>query len=164
MNGFDLIFYLVLVLAVWDGWRRGVVLQLCSLAGLFVGIWLAGRYDATVGAWMQLDGTSAAPAGFVVTLLSALIAMAIVGHLLRKLFHFVGFGIPDNLLGVAVSVVKYLLLLSVLCSAFDSLNAKYAFVEQPAIEKSRWYRPVKGVSDHIFPFIHFIGEHLPTDK
>ncbi len=32
MNVLDLIVYLALALAVWDGWRRGVVLQLASLA------------------------------------------------------------------------------------------------------------------------------------
>ncbi|MEG1611058.1 MAG: CvpA family protein, partial [Alistipes sp.] len=48
MNGIDFILYLVMAFAIWDGWRHGVILQLCSLAGLVAGIWLAGRYDARI--------------------------------------------------------------------------------------------------------------------
>ncbi|MEG1672428.1 MAG: CvpA family protein [Alistipes sp.] len=164
MNGIDFILYLVMAFAIWDGWRHGVILQLCSLAGLVAGIWLAGRYDARIGGWMGLEGAAASAAGFIVVLLSVLIAMAVVGHVLRKLFHLVGFGIPDNLLGVAVAVVKYALLASVLCAAFDRINQKYTLVEPSTIEKSHYFRPVERIADHIFPFIHFIGEQIPTDK
>ena len=41
MNAVDLIVCLVLALAVWNGWRQGFILQVCSLAGIVAGIWLA---------------------------------------------------------------------------------------------------------------------------
>lgn len=55
MNVLDLIVYLALALAVWDGWRRGVVLQLASLVAVAAGIWLAARFGSPVGAWLRLD-------------------------------------------------------------------------------------------------------------
>ena len=44
-------------------------------------------------------------------LLAVVLLVAIAGRLVRKLCHFAGFGIADIVLGIAVSVLKYMLLL-----------------------------------------------------
>ena len=106
MNTIDLIVCLILALAVWNGWRQGFVMQICSLAGIVAGIWLASRYGVYVGAWLKLDATVSAAGGFVVVLLAVILLVAVAGRLVRKLFHFAGFGFPDIVLGIAVSVLK----------------------------------------------------------
>lgn len=164
MNSVDLVVYLVLVLAVFEGWRRGVVLQICSLAGLFAGIWLAARYGCMIGLWLRMDDTVAAAGGFAVVLIATLLAVAVAGRLLRKFFRFVGFGIPDIVLGIVVSVLKYLLLLSVLFAALGNLNEDYRLVSREIIEGSRWYGPVREVSDHIFPFFDWMGNQIPSGE
>ena len=73
MNTIDLIVCLMLVLAVWNGWRQGFVMQVCSLAGIIAGIWVASRYGAEVGAWLKLDETISAAGGFVVVLLAVVL-------------------------------------------------------------------------------------------
>ena len=157
MNTIDLIVCLMLVLAVWNGWRQGFVMQVCSLAGIIAGIWVASRYGAEVGAWLKLDETISAAGGFVVVLLAVVLLVAIAGRLVRKLFHFAGFGIP----GIAVSVLKYMLLLSVLFSAFDTLNEDYTLIGARTIEKSKSYKPVMRLSERIFPFLEWVGEQVP---
>ena len=112
----------MLALAVWNGWRQGFVVQICSLAGIVAGIWIAARFGAQVGGWLRLDDEVAAAGGFVTALVVVILVVAIAGRLVRKLFHFAGFGIADTLLGIAVSVLKYLLVLSVLFSAFDEIG------------------------------------------
>ena len=79
MNTIDLIVCLMLVLAVWNGWRQGFVMQVCSLAGIIAGIWVASRYGAEVGAWLKLDETISAAGGFVVVLLAVVLLVAIAG-------------------------------------------------------------------------------------
>ena len=127
----------MLVLAVWNGWRQGFVMQVCSLAGIIAGIWVASRYGAEVGAWLKLDETISAAGGFVVVLLA------------------------DIVLGIAVSVLKYMLLLSVLFSAFDTLNEDYTLIGARTIEKSKSYKPVMRLSERIFPFLEWVGEQVP---
>ncbi|KAA2897990.1 CvpA family protein [Alistipes onderdonkii] len=77
MNTIDLIVCLMLVLAVWNGWRQGFVMQVCSLAGIIAGIWVASRYGAEVGAWLKLDETISAAGGFVVVLLAVVLSTAV---------------------------------------------------------------------------------------
>lgn len=164
MNAIDLVVYLVLAFALFEGWRRGMVLQLCSLAGLVAGIWLAARYGATVGGWLQLDASVAAAGGFAAVVVVVVIAVAVLGRLLRRLFRFAGFGLPDIVLGIAVAAAKYLLLLSVAFAAFDSLNAEYALASRTTVEGSRWYRPVRDLSGRMLPFLDWAGERLSADE
>lgn len=164
MNTIDLIVCIVLVLAVWNGWRQGFVVQICSLAGIVAGIWIASRYGAEVGAWLKLDQTVSSAGGFVVVLLLVVLLVAIAARLVRKLFHFAGFGIPDIVLGIAVSVLKYLLVLSVLFSAFDALNEDYTLVGPRTIEKSRCYKPVMRLSEAVFPFLEWVGDQVPRQE
>ena len=81
------------------------------------GAWLGIRFGTEAGALLHLDEEFAAAGGFLAVFVVVLIAVAIVGRLLRKVFHFAGFGIPDHLLGVAVSAAKTLLILGLLFSA-----------------------------------------------
>lgn len=158
MNLFDLLVCIVLALAVWNGWRRGCILQLCSLAGLFIAVWLAARFGAEVGRFVGLEGGAVAPGGFVIVLLAALCAAAVIGRMLRKLLNFAGLGIADILLGIAVSVVKYVLLSSVLFTAFERMNAEFRMVELRTIERSKTYRPMLTVADRVFPFVERLWE------
>ena len=151
----------MLVLAVWNGWRQGFIVQICSLAGIVAGIWLAARFGAQVGAWMHLDPDVAAAGGFVTVLVVVVIVVAIAARRVRKVFHFAGLGVADTVLGVAVSVLKYLLILSALFSAFDRLNEDYCLVGPETIEHSKSYKPVKRLSEAIFPFLEWVGEQVP---
>ena len=105
-----------------------------------------------------------AEGGFVVVLLAVILLVAVAGRLVRKLFHFAGFGIPDIVLGIAVSVLKYMLVLSVLFSAFDSLNEDYTLVGPQTIEKSKSYKPVMRLSEAVFPFLEWVGEQVPQEQ
>ena len=79
MNTLDLIVCLVLALAVWNGWRQGFVVQICSLAGIVAGIWIAARFGAQVGGWLRLDDEVAAAGGFVTALVAVILVVAIAG-------------------------------------------------------------------------------------
>ena len=134
----------MLALAVWNGWRQGFVVQICSLAGIVAGIWIAARFGAQVGGWLRLDDEVAAAGGFVTVLVAVILVVAIAGRVVRKVFHFAGLGVADTLLGIAVSVLKYLLVLT--------------------IERSKSYKPVRWLSESIFPFLEWVGERVPRQE
>lgn len=161
LNIVDLIVCLILALAVWNGWRQGLIVQVCSLAGIVAGIWLAARFGAEVGAWLRLDEEVAAAGGFVTVLVAVVLVVAVAARLLRKLFHFAGFGIADIVLGVALSVVKYLLVLSVLVAAFDRLNADYTLADRQTIGQSRSYGPLLRLSEMLPPLLEEVSDRLP---
>ena len=83
MNAVDLIVCLVLALAVWNGWRQGFILQVCSLAGIVAGIWLAAQFGTQAGEWLRLDPGFAAAGGFVAVLVAVILVVAIAGQIGR---------------------------------------------------------------------------------
>lgn len=161
MNTIDLIVCLVLALAVWNGWRKGFIVQAGSLVALIAGLWLAVRFGKTVGEWLNFDPLVRSAGGFIVLLLGCILLVAIVGRLLKRLSRFAGFGWLDTALGVALSVLKYMLVVSVFFAAFDKLNVGCWLVDSRTIETSISYRPVLRLSGLIFPYAERIGEQLP---
>lgn len=163
MSAIDWIVGLALCWAVFAGWRRGFVRQLCSFAGMIVGVWLASRSGAAVGRLMGLDPSIAAAGGFLAVMIVVLIVIAVAGWLLRKLFRAAGLGTPDIVLGIAVSVLKYLLVLCALFSAFDTLNERYDLVGDERLETSYCYEPLLKVSDVLFPLVRQAYDEIPLN-
>lgn len=151
MNWIDWIVCIVFALAVWNGWRKGFVVQLCGLAGLLVAVWLAMRFGPEVGLRAGITPEYATAGGFVIVLLVVLIAAVLLGRGMRKLLRFVGLGFLDVALGIAVAVVKYALLLSVLFSAFGRLNDGFGLVEPQTLAQSKTYEPVSRFAGWVFP-------------
>ncbi len=149
----DIITLLVVLWAVVAGWRRGIVLQLFSLAGIVASIYLAALYGAETGAWLRFGPKWSEIGGFIVVGLAALITVNLIGHLLRKIFHFAGLGVADILLGIAISLIKWLLLLGTIYSLFGSLNRTANFVDAKSLEQSRTFRPVSRISETVLPFV-----------
>ena len=157
MNLIDLGIGVVALFAICQGWRRGCILQVVSLAGLLMAVWLGARFGTQAGALCRLDEPYAAPAGFLLVLLATLCLTALAGQLIRKVFHFAGFGIVDRLLGVGLAGVKYLLLLGLLFAAFDRMNTDYHLVDPAPIRASKLYRPVADLAPRLFPFVEQLG-------
>jgi len=163
MNWIDWIVCIVFVLAVWNGWRKGCVVQLCGLAGVLVAVWLAMRFGPEVGLRVGITAEYATPGGFVIVLLVVLIAAALLGRAMRKLLHFVGLGFLDVALGIAVAVVKYGFLLSVLFSAFGRLNDGLRLVEPQTLAQSKTYEPISHFAEWVFPPISQLGTEWRND-
>lgn len=164
MNAIDFIVCLVLALAVWNGWRKGFIVQAGSLVALVVGLWLAVRYGTVVGEWLNLDPLVRFAGGFIVLLLGCILLTAVVGRMLRRLSRFAGLGWLDTALGVGLCVLKYMLVVSVLFAALDRLNAGYWLVGSRTIETSKSYRPVLRLSELIFPVAEHIGGQMPPSR
>lgn len=169
MNIFDIITLLALVWAVVSGWRSGFVSQLLSLGGIILGVILAVRLGAGVGAALGIDPQFSAVAGFIITFVVAVVAAVILAKLLRSILSFLGLGSLDTIFGIALSVLKFALVLSVAYSSFEALNNDVELVPRKYIASSRTFRPVCGVSESIFPYIKTLkgqisaGSH-GTDK
>lgn len=164
MNIIDVVVAVVFVYAAWKGWRRGFILQVFSLVSMFIGVWLAAQYGTTVGEVLRVDERFRFVAGFLVVMLAALLLVSVAGRMVRRVFRFAGFGTPDSMLGAAVAVVKYMLLLSVGLSMFDTVNADYRLLERGVVESSRTYRPVMELSDKVFPSLEWVKEQLDEYK
>ena len=160
MNVFDLIIYLALAWAVFNGWRKGFLLQLVSFVAIAAAIYCAIKYGVEAGAMLGLEGTTASIAGFLAIFLAAIIVVTVAGHLLRAVLRFSGLGAMDVVLGVLFSVLKVGLIVGVMFSWFTTINNNYSLVEKQTIEESRWITPTVEVVGRLTPFFKDIANDV----
>ncbi|MDR0510517.1 MAG: CvpA family protein [Rikenellaceae bacterium] len=151
MNAFDILIGLLIVWAIVVGLRRGFVRQLCGIAGVVLGVWLAFRFGATVGEWLSGSGQGAKIAGFVTVVVVTMIAGATLGWLLSRLVRISGLGMLDRLGGALLSTAKMLLAVSALLVCFEAVDSRWELVKPETKGNSTLYRPVMKLSCAIFP-------------
>ncbi len=156
MNVFDIIVYLALAWAVFNGWRRGFLLQMLSLVAVVAALYFATQYGAELETMLGIEVGVKGVAGFIVIFIAALLLISIAAYLLRAVFRFAGLGIANVLLGLAFSVA----IVSVLFSWYASVNKNYEWASKQKVEESRWFAQVKGITDKLTPYFEDIADKL----
>lgn len=146
MNIFDIITIIVLILAAIAGARKGFIVQLFSLLSIVGGILIASAYGPSAGEALNLDPAYSKIVGYIVTFIATAIAASLVARILAKLFSAMGLGGLDTLLGVVLSAVKYMLVLSVVFTTFERLNTNMQMVEAQHFESSKSFRIVSSMA------------------
>ncbi len=160
MNYIDIIVLITLAFAIFNGWRKGAIVQICSLVGIVIGIWLATMYGAQVGAMLHMGEDYLSIGGFLVVLVGVLIGVAVLSRLIKRLSGVVGLGGLDVILGIALSICKFGLILSVLFSLFDAFNNKTNIVSVEILDDSKLFRPIANISDSIFPALDWTQKQI----
>jgi membrane protein required for colicin V production len=160
----DIITLIVLAWAVITGWCKGLISQIASLLGFILSIWLASHYGAQVGALLHLSPSWQNPGGFFIVVILTLIAVALAGWMIDKFLKIIGLGILNRLLGVAVAILKWGLLLSALLTAFLSLNKRIGLVEESSLRKSVMYDAYTLFSEKAMPQLKQMLDEIPWEK
>ena len=158
MNIFDIIVYLSLAWAVFNGWRRGFLLQMLSLLAVVAALFFATQYGSELERILGIDIGVQGVVGFIVIFVAAMILIAVSGYVLRAVFRFAGLSAIDVLLGILFSVAKVALIVSVLFSWFDNANKSYEWASRECVAESRWYEPVKGITDKLTPYFEELAD------
>jgi membrane protein required for colicin V production len=123
MNGFDIIILIVLIGFLVKGLLRGLLKEVCSLAGLFIGAFLAFRYHGPLAdALMKMVD---APADFAVAItfttlfLATMVFFLLFGFLLSKFVKLLFLGGFNRMLGGVFGVAQGVLLLAVVLFALS---------------------------------------------
>ena len=109
MNLADLLIIVLLAVCVVSAFAKGFFVEVCSLVGVILGLFIAAANYAGFAPWILLVVRSHAAANLIAFLLIVLLVMVVAslaGRLLRGLFRGVGLGIVDRLLGAAFGLVE----------------------------------------------------------
>lgn len=101
MNWLDILILITLAASVIGGLATGIVRGAVNLAGLLLGVFLAGMYYETVGGWFGFINNPdvANAAGFIVIIVVVMVLAGIVGGILRKIVSGIMLGWLDHLVG-----------------------------------------------------------------
>ena len=123
MNGIDIAILVILCGFLLKGLLRGLLKEFCSLAGLFVGAFLAFRYHGPLAEALlkqvDLPAEIAVAITFTVLFLATMIFFMVLGFLLSRIIKLLFLGGFNRLIGGFFGLSQGVLLLAVLLFALS---------------------------------------------
>ena len=112
----DFIILLLAIWAVYRGWRAGFLKEIISMIGFFVGLFLAAALYSNFGEYLA-PKIGASPGvsdviAFILIWVVVPILLGMVANILTKALKGMKLGLPNSILGAALSTMKYLVLMS----------------------------------------------------
>jgi membrane protein required for colicin V production len=154
----DIVFLIILLIAVIQGWRRGLILAIFSVICLLLGLAAAVKLSAVVatylGSDLQVSSRWLPVIAFVVVFLVVAILVRWLAGLLEKLIKLVLLGWLNKLGGMILYILLYISVYSVIL--FYGTRAQ--IISPEAIASSRVYPWIAPWGPAV---IHFIQRFIP---
>ena len=157
MNFIDIVFAVLLVFALYKGIKNGLFVELASLIALIAGIFVALKFSGFAKSILE-GNVSWNPkyieiTAFALTFIAVVAAIHLSAKLLTKIADFAFLGWINKLAGAGFSMLKTILILSIVILLFEKINLNNMIAKQKTLEDSIFYNPIKKVSEIIYPQI-----------
>lgn len=153
----DIVLLLLLAFGAYGGYQKGLILEVISLLALVLGV-IGGIKLLHWG--MDLLGSAYDGFGPMLPLLSFLfiftliiVAVSLIGQMLKKVIDWTPLGVVDNIAGAAIGALKWALGLSILILIFGQLNLE---LPNHLTDNSVIYPRIAAVAPTVFEWISFL--------
>jgi membrane protein required for colicin V production len=157
MNYIDLVLIIILIIAAIQGFRKGFIVEVASLAALILGIWGGIKFsDWTAGFITETFGYHSehlTTIAFLVTFIAIVIVIHILGRVLDNMIKAVALGFLNRLAGIIFGILKTAVILSIFLLLFDAMDENVHLLPAKQKEESKIYKPMKQLVPTLFPFI-----------
>lgn len=160
MTVLDIILGIPMLLLVYRGWRRGLVREVATLAGVLAGIWAATHLTGMVCEVVGLEGENAVLIAFFIAFVGALVLAYLLGRAVEKLMKKAHVGLVNHIAGAALGLVKALCILAVLLNNVVMIDKNERLITQKMKEESVLYGPVWNTGNRLTASLkQFIDDH-----
>lgn len=118
----DAVVIIALVWAFILGIKRGLVVQLCHLVGLYMAMLIAPRFASDVGSLFMEDPGKAYLAGFVIIVAAALLLIWVIAPIVKAVVVWKPIKGIDTVMGGVLNIATSLIVIAALFSIFDRIN------------------------------------------
>lgn len=135
MNWLDIVIVVILVISLAGGVRNGAIKSILSLAGVIIGVVLAGRYYTPLAGILTFIPSAGAAriTAFIIILIAAIIVFTIIAELLTKLVSAILLGWLNRLLGAMLGVVLGGIFISAILAIWIKFTNNTGFIADSAI-------------------------------
>lgn len=157
MNILDIIILICLIPALIQGLSKGFISQAIALISLVAGVWASYRFAGIACEWLSqyISGSEQVLriASFALIFILVILALSLVGKLLDKVIQIVMLGWLNKLLGGLFAIAKWVLILSLIVVAFNSINQTFNLVKPGVLAESQLYPILNEIANTIFPYL-----------
>ncbi len=149
MSTIDIILLIPLAWGAFNGFRKGLILELASLVGLILGIYGAIKFSDFTAEKLtnHIDVTQEwlGLVSFLITFIAIVIAVFILARILDKTLKLIALGFVNRLLGLLFGTLKFALIVSTGMYFFQNLNTKFEFTQKGFEEESILWQPIQSI-------------------
>ncbi len=160
----DLFLIVLLLWALFSGWRNGLIREVASTVGFLVGLFVAATCYTTLGEYLSVDGSETNQVtsiiAFFILWIIVPIALGFAANLLTRALKGMKLGIPNSMLGAIVSFIKFLILISCILNVMGALN----ILDESKRKDSALFEPVCNVVRAFLPKSGTIGNLSLDDE
>lgn len=159
MNYLDILLLLPLLYGAYKGFSRGFVIEVATLLGLILGVYVAIKFsDYTENILRDFLDISSKYLSYIalsVTFLLVVVAIYLLGKMLTKLVDIVSLGLVNKLLGTVLGITKSFVILCIILLIADALDDKFQFMNKEVKENSLFYNPFLNFAQQMYNMIRF---------
>ncbi|MGH2648781.1 MAG: CvpA family protein [Ginsengibacter sp.] len=157
----DVVFVLLMILAVFKGISKGFIVGIFSLLAFIVGLAAAIKLSAIVAAYLGKNVISATKwlpvISFLLVFIVVILLVGLGARLIKETIDFVMLGWLDKLGGIAFYIIIYTIIFSVLLFFAE----KISFLKPIVIERSVVYKYVSPWGPKV---MNSLGKIIPLFK
>lgn len=166
MNYLDIFIAIALIIAAISGYQKGFIKSLTSLVALIAGIYFAIYFSDIVADWLirniDINRKYVFIAAFLLTFAGVSFLVHLLGQLLDNIASLSALGVINKIAGMAVGVLKGVILMSILILLFNLVNSNHTILNQKTIDDSLLYKPVESVAPIILRNIQKLDFENPS--
>ena len=172
MNWLDLVFLLILIYALFKGFKSGLILELFTLLAILVGLYVAIHFsDYTVQKInddFEIEKLYLEPLAFIITFLVIGAGIYFLGKVLEKMIKTTGLSPLNRIAGMAFGLLKMVYILSAILIFLESLEERGQITNTAWRDESKFYTPIVTIGKSTIPNIKestlFIENALASEK
>jgi membrane protein required for colicin V production len=149
----DIVVYIVVVLAIIQGWKKGLILGffslICGLVGLAAAIKLSAIVATHMKSGLHITGWWLPVISFVLVFILVLLIIRLTARLLEKMIQVVMLGWLNKLGGILLFMILYLSIYSIVLF----YGTRTQIISHQAVEHSHYYSIVSPFGPAIIRFI-----------
>lgn len=139
----DIIFAILTVIAIFKGYRKGLIIAVFSIVAFIVGLAAALKLSATVAAYLQnsvsISGKWLPFLSFAIVFGLVAVLVSLGGKLIEKTFEMALLGWANRIGGILLFVILYTIIFSILLFYAEKIH----LFEEATIQSSKVYPFVK---------------------
>ena len=157
MNFIDILILIPLGYAAWQGFKKGLIIEVFTLLALLVGIYAGIHFsDWTsdrIAEYFEIEPNYLPVVAFTITFLGVGALVFFAGKALEQVIKVVNLSPINKIFGVVFSLLKMVYILSILLTLLETYDERGDFIPDEMKEKSMLYNPIKLTASATIPAI-----------
>lgn len=168
INILDLILLIPLLFFGYQGYKRGLIIEVASLAALVIGLYAAFFFSdfaaEMLNSLFTMSEKYVAVLAFIITFIVVLFLVVSLGKILQKFVDILLLGFLNKLAGAAFGVLKGALLLSILIFVINYFDPGHNLIKPEARSKSLFYEPIESIAPTLYSRLNLDNIQFDLEK